>query len=571
MKSRPRHHLDIVSEQKPCTSSRHSHRFPLPKRPPRIPPQALCKTAHLPARSPAPLAHDHLPARAAAFEILDRVADKRHSDELLHSSRLTPSRQATATSPPRWSWACCAGRSPSTPASSRSPRRPDRASPSPSPSRSASAPSSSCHLDRIPAHAALSESVELGRAAGQPHAAGMVNAILRKLTRTDARRPPSSSSPPPPSPSASAIPLWLVERWVADLRPRRRPRHLRVRPARAAPGHLRQLSSPNSDARQPPAHRRRLAPRRRARRRLRIPTPHAHLGLLRRARRQDPHPRPPPPHRRNPRHRHQPPPPRNPQPPASAPPRPQRPHPARRRHRPPRSEGLFDLILCDVPCSGTGTLAATPRSATASSPQTSPARPPASARSSPPRSPASPPAAASSTPPARSSRKRTSRSSPPPSPPPPASAAPLEPILASCFRRPPHRRTRRPAPRRPSAHTARRKLPGRRLLRRALPTPIDSVALNQSARAKAAGATGAAAGTAPPASTHHHLLPLPEPRLRRLRRHHPTRTGRRRQAQPAPPAVPAPQAAGAAPAQSCTPPMVATRSPSSIAVRFAAV
>ena len=32
------------------------------------------------------------------------------------------------------------------------------------------------HMDRIPAHAALSESVELCRAAGHPHATGMVNA-----------------------------------------------------------------------------------------------------------------------------------------------------------------------------------------------------------------------------------------------------------------------------------------------------------------------------------------------------------------------------------------------------------
>src|SRR5260370_37650177 len=37
------------------------------------------------------------------------------------------------------------------------------------------------HMDRIPAHAALSESVELCRAAGEPHATGMVNAVLRKV------------------------------------------------------------------------------------------------------------------------------------------------------------------------------------------------------------------------------------------------------------------------------------------------------------------------------------------------------------------------------------------------------
>ena len=69
------------------------------------------------------------------------------------------------------------------------------------------------HMDRIPAHAALSESVELCRAAGEPHAAGMVNAILRKVATA-------------PKPGAKVFettaafaerlghPLWLVERWV---------------------------------------------------------------------------------------------------------------------------------------------------------------------------------------------------------------------------------------------------------------------------------------------------------------------------------------------------------------------
>ncbi len=36
-------------------------------------------------------------------------------------------------------------------------------------------------LDRIPAHAAIFESVELAKVSGNPHAAGMVNAVLRKL------------------------------------------------------------------------------------------------------------------------------------------------------------------------------------------------------------------------------------------------------------------------------------------------------------------------------------------------------------------------------------------------------
>src|SRR5260370_26815177 len=57
------------------------------------------------------------------------------------------------------------------------------------------------HLERIPAHAALSESVELCRAAGEPHATGMVNAVLRKVARVasqnremgDLRKPTSQN------------------------------------------------------------------------------------------------------------------------------------------------------------------------------------------------------------------------------------------------------------------------------------------------------------------------------------------------------------------------------------------
>src|SRR5271166_1800888 len=39
------------------------------------------------------------------------------------------------------------------------------------------------YLDRIPAYAAIGESVELAKQAGETHAARMVNAVLRKLAR----------------------------------------------------------------------------------------------------------------------------------------------------------------------------------------------------------------------------------------------------------------------------------------------------------------------------------------------------------------------------------------------------
>ena len=103
------------------------------------------------------------------------------------------------------------------------------------------------HLERIPAHAALSESVELCRAAGEPHAAGMVNAILRKVAAakpTSQSRDPSADSgqvvghlakpmsqkrdmghPERRTPLHESVaafaerlghPRWVVERWVKE-------------------------------------------------------------------------------------------------------------------------------------------------------------------------------------------------------------------------------------------------------------------------------------------------------------------------------------------------------------------
>src|SRR6266702_1999717 len=70
------------------------------------------------------------------------------------------------------------------------------------------------YMDRIPAHAVLNESVEMCRAAGQPHAAGMVNAVLRKLA---AAQKPGTRIFESPAAFAERLghPLWLAERWVA--------------------------------------------------------------------------------------------------------------------------------------------------------------------------------------------------------------------------------------------------------------------------------------------------------------------------------------------------------------------
>jgi 16S rRNA (cytosine967-C5)-methyltransferase len=59
------------------------------------------------------------------------------------------------------------------------------------------------HLDRIPAHAAIDESVELARAAGHRFASGMVNAVLRKVAVAGG----AVAEP------RQAYPAWMVERW----------------------------------------------------------------------------------------------------------------------------------------------------------------------------------------------------------------------------------------------------------------------------------------------------------------------------------------------------------------------
>ncbi|RMF87687.1 MAG: 16S rRNA (cytosine(967)-C(5))-methyltransferase, partial [Nitrospirae bacterium] len=68
-------------------------------------------------------------------------------------------------------------------------------------------------LERVPDHAAVAESVALCRAAGAGRAAGLVNAVLRRLAR--------DPLPPPAPPGAAGLalatgmPAWLAERFAA--------------------------------------------------------------------------------------------------------------------------------------------------------------------------------------------------------------------------------------------------------------------------------------------------------------------------------------------------------------------
>ena len=162
------------------------------------------------------------PARAVAFEILTLVGEgKGHSDELLHSSRteaLSPEDRNLATALVmgvlRWQIALDARLA-------KLLARPDQRLAEPVALALRMGAFQLLHLDRIPAHAVLNESVEICRAAGQPHAAGMVNAVLRKLAaeqstsqnrddgRTQCRESPAAFA------ERLGHPLWLVDRWVA--------------------------------------------------------------------------------------------------------------------------------------------------------------------------------------------------------------------------------------------------------------------------------------------------------------------------------------------------------------------
>jgi 16S rRNA (cytosine967-C5)-methyltransferase len=67
------------------------------------------------------------------------------------------------------------------------------------------------HMDRIPARAAIDESVELAKQAGHKFASGMVNAVLRKLGSSSFNFSEETAAQ---LAMAQAYPAWMVERWA---------------------------------------------------------------------------------------------------------------------------------------------------------------------------------------------------------------------------------------------------------------------------------------------------------------------------------------------------------------------
>jgi 16S rRNA (cytosine967-C5)-methyltransferase len=225
MKLEVKHHKTTMSSHTIRATFPQFHQFHMPK-----PPSSNSRRTNRPVQKsaqnrppaqssaqPPPPAHTPItPARSAAFAILLRVADtSAHSDDLLHGPGISALSQADRNLAHtlvlgvlRWQLALDARMLPLL-------QRPDQALPTPVATALRMGAFQLLHLDRIPAHAALSESVELVRAANHPHAAGMVNAILRKLTR----QPPAA---PKLYETAAAFaerlahPLWLANRWVQN-------------------------------------------------------------------------------------------------------------------------------------------------------------------------------------------------------------------------------------------------------------------------------------------------------------------------------------------------------------------
>jgi 16S rRNA (cytosine967-C5)-methyltransferase len=73
-------------------------------------------------------------------------------------------------------------------------------------------------LDRIPAHAAVDESVNLAKSISNRGGERMVNAVLRRVVR-DGLPPLPSDETPRGAAVVHSVPRWLAERWFAELGP----------------------------------------------------------------------------------------------------------------------------------------------------------------------------------------------------------------------------------------------------------------------------------------------------------------------------------------------------------------
>ena len=155
------------------------------------------------------------PARRLAFRILTHIdAGDAHSDALLRSPEVdalsAPDRHLTTMlvlGTLRWQLALDARIRPLL-------ARPDARLPPEAATALRLGAYQLLHLDRVPAHAVLHDSVELVKRGNDPGAAGMVNAVLRKIQSTSHRPQPAEAHSAAELAAHWAHPSWMVERWV---------------------------------------------------------------------------------------------------------------------------------------------------------------------------------------------------------------------------------------------------------------------------------------------------------------------------------------------------------------------
>jgi 16S rRNA (cytosine967-C5)-methyltransferase len=75
------------------------------------------------------------------------------------------------------------------------------------------------HLDRVPVHAIIQDSVELVKQSPERGASGLVNAILRKVAAQDRVPVPSQFDSAEAVATVLAHPAWMVERWARSYGP----------------------------------------------------------------------------------------------------------------------------------------------------------------------------------------------------------------------------------------------------------------------------------------------------------------------------------------------------------------
>ncbi len=149
-------------------------------------------------------------ARRTAFDVVLRVdRDAAFADELLHSARLAPLGERERAFVTELVMGCLRRRGELDHAVSCRLRKPLRSLDPEVLVVLRLGAYQLRYMRSVPAHAAVSETVELVKGTGKRSAAGLVNAVLRRL-------PPL---PPPDEAARLSHPDWLVQRWRTSLGP----------------------------------------------------------------------------------------------------------------------------------------------------------------------------------------------------------------------------------------------------------------------------------------------------------------------------------------------------------------